>query len=153
LTLLDNDFFNLIHLVIAFFMSIIIHELGHAFFVKIFRGKVNGLGIGMFGETFYEFKRFYIKKDFYRGSIMWELPINIKDYQLILVYFGGPLFNLITGLVCWIFGNPEYKYYYDLIMNISFVMAFINLLPFYHSSSMKSDGRGILDVFKERKTA
>lgn len=155
MTLLINGILYVIKLVISFFISIIFHELGHAFFVKIFKGKVKGLGIGMFGKTLFEFKGFYIKKDVLLGSIKWDLPVNIKEYQLILVYLGGPLFNLITGLVFWIFGNPEYKYYYDGIMVISFNLALFNLFPFYFPSSsssypVKSDGRGILDVFENR---
>ncbi|AHE62461.1 RIP metalloprotease RseP [Borrelia parkeri] len=111
--------------ILAFTFIIFIHELGHLFFAKLFKVKVEVFSIGI-GPSLFKFK---IKDTEYRFSPVFlggycklkgaehlenELRLNrqleadkdsifgISNFKKILIYFAGPLFNLIFALIVFI---------------------------------------------------
>ncbi|BDU63199.1 putative zinc metalloprotease [Candidatus Borrelia fainii] len=111
--------------ILAFTFIIFIHELGHLFFAKLFKVKVEVFSIGI-GPSLFKFK---IKDTEYRFSPIFlggycklkgaehlenELRLNrqleadrdsifgISNFKKILIYFAGPLFNLIFALIVFI---------------------------------------------------
>ncbi|ETZ18170.1 Membrane endopeptidase, M50 family protein [Borrelia duttonii CR2A] len=111
--------------ILAFTFIIFIHELGHLFFARLFKVKVEVFSIGI-GPSLFKIK---IKDTEYRFSPIFlggycklkgsehlehELRLNkqleadkdsifgISHFKRILIYFAGPLFNLIFALIVFI---------------------------------------------------
>jgi len=103
-----------------FFLCIILHELGHLFFVLIFKQKINHLSINIFGG---------------------ELNCNLKGLsalQMFLINIGGIIVNIIILFFSKFF-TPYYKniiYYYNLLLII------FNALPIF-----PLDGYRLLEHF------
>ncbi|AYE36015.1 RIP metalloprotease RseP [Borrelia turcica IST7] len=111
--------------ILGFTLIIFIHELGHFLFAKLFKVKVEVFSIGI-GPSIFKFK---IKDTEYRFSPIFlggycklkgaehlenELKLNreieadkdsifgISNFKRILIYFAGPLFNLIMAFIIFI---------------------------------------------------
>ena len=145
---------NLLLSLLLFPFLTFIHELGHGFFVKLFRGEIIRIGFGT-GENIFKIKKFHIGSRLkWLGYIQFNFPEKISLNKEILVLLGGVLFNFITGLVIWMLVS-----YYDiastllgLSITISFMMVIINLLPLTFSDGTVSDGKQILTLLKEART-
>lgn len=130
-----------------------IHELGHGFFVKLFRGEIIRIGFGT-GENVFQIKKFHIGSQLkWQGYIQFTFPEKISRNKEILVLLGGVLFNFTTGAVIWFIVSL-----YDiastllgLSITISFMMVIINLLPLTFSDGTVSDGKQILTLLKEER--
>ncbi|WKC57700.1 RIP metalloprotease RseP [Borrelia sp. P9F1] len=110
---------------LGFTLIIFIHELGHFLFAKLFKVKVEVFSIGI-GPSVFKFK---VRDTEYRFSPIFlggycrlkgaehlenELKLNrqieadrdslfgISNFKRILIYFAGPLFNLILAFVIFI---------------------------------------------------
>ncbi|AWG42515.1 RIP metalloprotease RseP [Candidatus Borreliella tachyglossi] len=110
---------------LGFSLIIFIHELGHFLFAKLFRVKVEVFSVGI-GPSIFKFK---VKGTEYRFSPIFlggycklkgaehlgnELRLGrqieadkdslfgISNFKKILIYFAGPLFNLILGFMFFI---------------------------------------------------
>ena len=133
---------------------VFIHELGHGFFVKLFRGQINRIGFGT-GKSVFQIKKFHIGSQFKLfGYIHYTFSKKISLSKEILVLLGGVIFNFMTGIVIWLLIS-----YYDiastllgLSITISFVMVIINLLPMTFSDGTESDGKQILTLLKKSRT-
>ncbi|AJW72946.1 RIP metalloprotease RseP [Borrelia hermsii] len=111
--------------ILAFTFIIFIHELGHLLFAKLFKVKVEVFSIGI-GPSLFKIK---IKETEYRFSPIFlggycklkgsehlenELKLNrqleadkdsifgISHFKKILIYFAGPLFNLIFAFIIFV---------------------------------------------------
>jgi len=92
-----------------FFLCIILHELGHLFFILIFRQKVNHLTLTIFGGEL--------------NCHLHRLPI----YANILIYSGGVIVNLILiSLAKFVPAR-----YYNIFYNYNYLLIAFNLLPIY----------------------
>lgn len=68
--------FNIAYFIICYLVVIIIHEIGHAIFVKIFGGKIIYIGFGE-GDPLFEYKKFKIgKKSLLSGGCIMSLKIK-----------------------------------------------------------------------------
>lgn len=131
-----------------------IHELGHGFFVKLFRGEIIRIGFGT-GENIFKIKKFHIGSQLkWHGYIQYIFPEKLSTKKELCVTLGGVFFNFITGLLIWAIVS-----YYDiastllgLSITISFMMVIINLLPLTFSDGTVSDGKQILTLLKEART-
>jgi Zn-dependent protease len=131
-------------------IAVLIHELGHAFFVKLFGEKIISIGFGT-GEKIVQIKKFYVAKDsILFGKIRWDRSSELNVYQSFFLYFGGILFNILTGTILWIFGDVTYAYIYKPFIFLSYYMALFNLVPFKFRDGRDSDGLLILKLFKSR---
>ncbi|QMU98927.1 RIP metalloprotease RseP [Borrelia sp. A-FGy1] len=111
--------------ILGFTLIIFVHELGHFLFAKLFKVKVEIFSVGI-GPSIFKFK---IKDTEYRFSPFFlggycklkgsehlenELKLNreieadkdslfgISNFKRILIYFAGPLFNLILSFIIFI---------------------------------------------------
>ncbi|WP_400247673.1 hypothetical protein AB3U99_11360 [Niallia sp. JL1B1071] len=141
---------NLILYFISYILVTIIHELGHAFFVRIYGGEVKGIGFGK-GDILIKIGKFYIKRNsLIMGSIEWKLPIIQMKYKYIMIYLGGIIFNLLTGTLIWIFGNEQYADYYRNVIVFSYLIALFSLIPFKFPDNSESDGLKVLHILMNK---
>lgn len=103
-----------------FFLCIILHELGHLFFVLIFNQKPNYLSINIFGG---------------------ELNCNLKglsSLQMLVINIGG----IIVNIIILFFSGFFPPYYKNLIYNYNLLLILFNILPIY-----PLDGYRIVEIF------
>ncbi len=92
----------------------IIHELGHLIFLKYFKVNITEFSLSLFGAN--------IKKDLF----------NKIDYSKdILIYFSGPLFNLIFSFCFFICNKIKNELFFQEMFTVNLFLALFNLLPFY----------------------
>lgn len=92
-----------------FFGCIILHELGHLFFIKLFKQKVNKLNLTIFGGQL----------DCYIGSI--------SATKTILINSGGIMMNLII-IILSRYVDDDYRL---IIVNYNYLLIIFNILPIY----------------------
>jgi len=103
-----------------FFGCIILHELGHLFFIVLFKQKVDKINLTIFGGQI----------DCYIG--------NISFIRSILINSGG----IIVNIIILNFSNSIEGYYRNVIYNYNFLLIIFNLLPIY-----PLDGYRIIESF------
>ena len=129
----------------------LIHESGHAFFLKLFGGAINEFTIGM-GEAVWKKNRFIVRKAYFAGG--WVIPRNLdllSKYQKIIYFLGGVIFNLLSALVLDSITGYEFgtfRNYIDSFIFVSYLNVLINLIPFV-SINGRSDGKQIIGVLKD----
>lgn len=107
-----------VSLVIAIFVSVLIHEMAHAY-VADRRG----------------WKVFGIKVDLFRGSA--AVDTNIPEKDAIPVVAAGPLSNLLLAVLCIPFYsflvniNPVFDGFMNDLFVINIFMFIFNILPIY----------------------
>ncbi|KOO48890.1 site-2 protease family protein [Viridibacillus arvi] len=144
----NNFLVYITYFVIYYPFVIIIHEFGHAIFIKIFGGKVNYIGFGE-GDTWLEYKKFRIgKNDWLTGQINFDFENKVPTQKMILIYCGGSLINFISATLIWIFGNEEWANLYRGFIIYSYLIGIASLVPFKYNSGSKSDGLMILSLIK-----
>lgn len=89
-------------IILPFFISLVIHELGHIIMAVIFKIKINCLKLTIFGM--------YLDVDTYK--------LNIKNE--LLLYLGGIIFNLLSLLI-----------FRDSYRNFTLLIILFNILPIY----------------------
>jgi len=99
---------------LAAFISILIHELGHALMIKKYKLPTQ------------------IKLSLFRGSAL--LPDGILDRkQSFLVSLGGPLLQALFGIILYFLQPPLagtlLDYFFDILIGISLFWAAINCIP------------------------
>lgn len=107
-------YFNIL---IIFILSLIIHELGHLLFIKIFKVKINQFSLSLYGGCL------NINQNQYN---------QLKKHQKFLVYIGGVLFNLIIFII----------FKGTIFSKINLIYFIFNLLPLY-----PLDGYNIFKIF------
>ena len=117
--------------ILIIFLIIIIHELGHVFFLKYFHYEIERVEIFPFGGL-------TTTKNKYINS-----PIN-KD---ILIYFGGILFQGILYFFMYLLRNTGHlsDYTFSLFKTYNTSILIFNVLPIY-----PLDGGEILHLFLEK---
>ena len=110
------------------FSICIIHELGHVFFIKLFKYKVVSVEILPFG-----------------GFTTIDKRINTSINKDILIAFGGIFFQLILLLIIYILKNCFNFITYNLIFNYSLILILFNLIPM-----IPLDGNNIIHLILEK---
>lgn len=123
LTLTMNLFFA-----ISIILALVIHELGHAVFFKIYNYKIDKFKIG-----------------FFYGYVRPVEEINLPCYKEINLFFAGPLFNFMTACICFIIGIifPITIQFSIPLMTANLLMFVGNMIPV----GALDGGRVILSVF------
>ncbi|MCI1590469.1 site-2 protease family protein [Heyndrickxia oleronia] len=135
-------------------LSTFIHELGHAFFVKLNGGIVKGIQIGI-GPKVFQIGKFSINRLFFIGGLCsyeWTNQ-HVNNIQKFSVHIGGILFNaLFIGFlfVIRIFFNVE-SVYIGYLNFINSLLIILCLIPMYYSANVPSDGQQLLDLFRKNK--
>ncbi len=108
--------FNIVLFVLAGFISVLVHELGHALTARSF-GAHSAITLQAFGG--------YAA---YSG-------VRLSRWQSFLVTAAGPAIQIVLGLVVLLLIrsipglSPQGNYFLKILMIISFVWAILNLLP------------------------
>lgn len=92
-----------------FFGCIILHEIGHLFFIKLFNQRFNKLNITIFGGQL----------DCYIG--------NLSLLKRTLINFGGIMMNIIIIIIA----NKIRGNYNAVIINYNYLLIVFNILPIF----------------------
>lgn len=98
------------------FTIIIIHEIGHFTFSKIFNWNIDKISIYPFG-----------------GCVKFNEKVNRPIYQELIILIGGPLFQIILFyIVSILFKNNIITYRnYLIFKNYHYTLLMFNLMPIY----------------------
>ncbi len=144
----------LVSLFPALYLTIMVHELGHALAGTLAGFRMVSCGIGIarpFAKIRIAGVWFYLARPLLLGmglAIPERLGPNRK--ALAILYAGGPLANLAAGLVAWVVSRQLVDstflgVFMGVFMAFSIMDGIGNLLPFYSSRyGMSSDGMTIV---------
>ena len=110
------------------FSICIFHELGHIFFIKLFKYKVVSIELLPFG-----------------GFTTIDKHINSSINKDIIISIGGILFQLLIFLIVFIFKNNFNIITYNLIIKYNYILMIFNLIPI-----IPLDGNNILHLLLEK---
>lgn len=124
-----SAFFDLLLFMLAGFISILVHELGHGLTAKHF-GKHVEIVLQAFG-----------------GYAAYSGGMRLSRFQNFLITAAGPAIQILLGLVVMVLVkqveglSPNGKYFFTILYVISFLWAILNLLPI-----LPLDGGRILET-------
>jgi hypothetical protein len=143
----------------ALYVSIVIHELGHAAGAKLAGWRVHVISVGhlAYRPVALRFERVHRAGRRYRGWVLATPPLwSSWDKGRSLFIFGGPAANLLTAAICfpWITALQSYQegHASDLAVAIgclslnSLAIGVSNLIPFWTSKGNPSDGARLLQL-------
>lgn len=130
----------------------LIHESGHAFFVKLFGGEISEFAIGN-GEILWKKNAFAIKQAYFVGGRV--VPKNIEKLsktQKALIFLGGVIFNFLSAFVFDLFTGYEFgvfRNYLDSFIFVSYLNVVINLVP--HTTIIgTTDGKKLVELLRTK---
>lgn len=115
------------NITIIFFICFI-HELGHIFFIKLFKYKIISVELLPFG-----------------GFTTIDKRINTSINKDILISIGGIFFQIILLFIVFLFKNNFNIITYNLIINYSIILIIFNLIPI-----IPLDGNKIMHLLLEK---
>lgn len=115
------------NILIIFFICII-HELGHIFFIKLFKYKIIKIEIYPFG-----------------GYTLIEKNINSNINKDIIISFGGVIFQTILLILLYLFKNMFNIITYNLFIKYNLIIILFNLIPI-----IPLDGNRILNLIFDK---
>lgn len=138
----------------------LIHELGHAFFVKIFGGQVTKITLGLLGKRILSVGIFQVNLWYFLGGKAEHRNLKIGNkFARGIILIGGLIFNIVSIILINKLGslyNPKFMYTMvnDLLFNImrafvtySIIIVIINALPI-KLFSMNTDGRQLYQLIR-----
>jgi len=129
----------------------LIHESGHAFFLKIFGAKVSEFSIGN-GDILWRKNNFFIKKVyFFGGRVVSENHEILSKNQRVFVYLGGIFFNFLSSLVLHLWTGYEFlvfRNYLDSFIFVSYLFVVINLIPLTTIIGA-TDGKQLVELYRK----
>ncbi|MBM7646206.1 membrane-associated protease RseP (regulator of RpoE activity) [Scopulibacillus daqui] len=141
---------NFIIILLLLPLTSLIHELGHAFFGKMFGGKVVEISLG-YGPSLFKLGIFNINKFyFFWGYCRVILPDNNRISKF-LFHIGGVLFNFLFLFFLYVL-RVVFNVHSDYIGNlniINFVMIMTCLIPINYFDNTPSDGKRLLEIIKK----
>ncbi len=146
---------NLIGIFVLLPFIILLHELGHAFFAKLFGNKNIKITIGS-GKPILNLKFIEIRKIyFWFGNYNSSRDKEISKLKKILILSGGALVNLITATTLWILLENkiiEYNFLIPIFISYSFYVGIGTLIPITYYNGTNSDGKQIYQILKYGKS-
>lgn len=121
--------------ILVIFFICILHELGHVFFIKLFKYNIIKVEIFPFG-----------------GFTTIDKLINSTIYKDLMISLGGIIIQLILFLILYIFKNNISYNLYNLLVYYNFLILIFNLLPIVPLDGSKIFNL-ILDKFFSFKTS
>lgn len=123
--------FMIIGLFIFPFIALI-HEIGHAFFLKIFGGKITEFSIGN-GSVLWKKNNFNIRNAYFAsGRVVPNSIETMNTFQKSFFFLGGVIFNVISALLLHVITGYDFgvfRHYLDSFIFVSYLNVFINLIP------------------------
>lgn len=144
--------FNFIVITLLIFPFIaLIHESGHAFFLKLFGGKVKEFSIGN-GDVLWRKNVFHIKKVYFAGGRVAAENFGIfSRNQRVAFLFGGVLFNFLSALALHLMTGYEFfvfRNYLDSFIFVSYLNVVVNLIPL-NTVVGETDGKQIVNLYSK----
>jgi hypothetical protein len=135
-------------------INLFIHELGHAFFIKVFGGKMKCIYVGS-GEPILKIQKVVINKYFFLFGLADYEDHSIKitnKLSYFLIAIGGVLFNAITlTIVILVFNaydpNHFLKGYY---IGFTAMLILSAIIPITYPDGNESDGKYIMNLLKNK---
>lgn len=128
----------------------LVHESGHAFFLKIFGAKVSEFSIGN-GDVLWRKNNFFIKKAYFFGGRVFTEDYNMLSKNQRTFYFlGGVFFNYLSALVLHLLTGYEFlvfRNYLDSFIFVSYLTVLINLIPL-NTILGETDGKQLVKLYK-----
>ena len=130
----------------------LIHESGHAFFVKLFGGEISEFAIGN-GEILWKKNVFAIKQAYFVGGRV--VPKNIEKLsktQKAFLFLGGVIFNFLSAFVFDLFTGYEFgvfRNYLDSFIFVSYLNVVINLVPLTTIIGT-TDGKKLVELLRTK---
>ncbi|VXB19724.1 conserved membrane hypothetical protein [Bacillus sp. 349Y] len=148
---------NLIAYAVALFLfqplNVLIHEYGHAFFVKIFGGRVTNIEVGI-GEPLFRVGHVQVNKQFFIfGMCRYEGTPEISKSRLKLSFIavGGVLFNAVTiTMLILVKVYTDHNHFLDgYYFGATGMLILSALLPVTYSTGFHSDGKRLVNIWKK----
>ena len=114
--------------IIIIFSICLFHELGHIFFIKIFKYKIVSVELLPFG-----------------GFTTIDKHINSSISKDLIISFGGILFQLMLLIIVYVLKNNFNIITYNLIIKYNYILMIFNLIPI-----IPLDGNNILHLLLEK---
>lgn len=114
--------------IIIIFSICLFHELGHIFFIKIFKYKIVSVELLPFG-----------------GFTTIDKHINSSISKDIIISFGGILFQLMLLIIVYVLKNNFNVITYNLIIKYNYILMIFNLIPI-----IPLDGNNIVHLLLEK---
>lgn len=134
-------------------INVLIHEIGHASFAKMFGGKIEKVEIGI-GDPFFSIGKYVqVNKVFFMmGALHYDNNLDQKRHKvrLSLVALGGVLFNLLTVVLFISYkAYTGHQHFLDgYFFGFTAVLIISALIPVTYSTGYDSDGKWLLDIWK-----
>lgn len=149
---------TVLSLIPAMFLTIAIHELGHALTGALAGFRVVACGFGITQPLVHVRiwgVSFYIARPIFLGltlAIPKQLRSDRRARSILLV--GGVAANLVTGLIAWQFSRHGYDWkFLSVFAFLSIFVGITNLIPFYASKyRIPTDGLQILRCIRNQVT-
>ncbi|WCK57449.1 site-2 protease family protein (plasmid) [Aneurinibacillus sp. Ricciae_BoGa-3] len=141
-------------LIVSCLFVITIHEMGHAFVIALFKGKINKISIGM-GREIIRFKKLSIGVKFYHGEVNWDASApHINNIQKFFILIAGALPTLVAVIL--LFSSVDF---HSILLEMKelkpfhFVEAFVlvamlNLVNYIPVKKLGTDGYLIKTLFQ-----
>lgn len=114
--------------IIIIFIICLIHELGHIFFIKLFKYNLISIEIFPFG-----------------GYTTIDKKINSNLNKDLIISLGGILFQLLLFIILVIFKDYFNLFTYNLFLNYNLILIIFNILPI-----IPLDGNNLLKLLLEK---
>ena len=114
--------------ILIIFSICLFHELGHIFFIKLFKYKIVSIELLPFG-----------------GYTTIDKHINSSIKKDIIISFGGVLFQLMLFIIMYVLKNHFNIITYNLIIKYNFILMIFNLIPI-----VPLDGNNIIHLLLEK---
>ncbi|MDP5274150.1 site-2 protease family protein [Chengkuizengella axinellae] len=139
----------LLHFMLSVFLVHLVHELGHAYFAKLFGAKVNEISIGT-GPAMIHIKKLTFRLGLLLGGYCyWEEKHNLSVVRISIIHLGGIIFNLISAsFILMLMSTFQFPGYKDFLMFVlySYALVILNGIP-YRFGLIKSDGWQVIEIF------
>lgn len=153
---------TIIGYVIALFifqpLNVFIHEIGHAFFVKIFGGNVFKIEVGI-GEPLIRIGSVQVNKQFFMFGICrceytpTDPSLLFEKVKLSFIALGGVIFNLMTiFILIAVKLNTTHNHFLDgYFFGFTGFLILSAIIPLTYFTGSKSDGLVLVNIWR-RKT-
>ena len=142
--------FIVIALLIFPFIALI-HEAGHAFFLKLFGGEIYEFSIGN-GDVLWKKEKFHIKTAYFAGGSVTPNNIDVMSKnQKAFFFLGGVFFNLGSALALDLAIGYEFgvfRHYLDSFIFVSYLNVVINLIPLTTIAG-ETDGKKLVNLYSK----
>lgn len=133
-----------------------VHEIGHAIFILLFKGKIKTISIGK-GATIFTIGKIEIKKKFWYGGLCLSEDSfsKLSIVSRILIILGGILMNIFFAIIFYylhLITKGQISIYYMTYSVLNFMYAVKNLIP-VTKNGINYDGKQLYLILKYGKSS